>query len=104
MRKLCLLLVSGAAVIAAPAHAATWTNVESAIVMKSENGVRVYRGAASAPTLEGDAVMNAQPIVSREISVKVRCAPAGYPARRLTTHGFLGVKRYYAVLGQRSFN
>jgi hypothetical protein len=103
MRNALSLFVAGAILLGGPATAATWTNAESATAMKTEKGVRVYRGATPVAALDG-----AERSVESEKPTSI-CVPAhrhrlGYPARRLTSHGFLGVKRYYTALGQRSFN
>ncbi|NWG92408.1 MAG: hypothetical protein HXY21_07850, partial [Parvularculaceae bacterium] len=76
MSRLAALIIAAASLVAVPAEA---------MVAKTENGVRVWRGAAPvapiAPSLKGEGARPCAPPVSLNLSVSVL-------PRRLNVHSF----------------
>lgn len=88
-----------AAAMSSPADARVWTNQDATATQSVENGVRVVRGPA--PIADGDldrALDGAGPRPIIRVVKEVRVVNCWNP-RPLTTHGFLGVRRYNRSLG-----
>lgn len=77
---------------------AAWTRHETASTIEAENGVNVVRGPKSTSGLNLDDELAGKSQTTIRIEKKVVVVNCFKP-RRLTTHGFLGVRRYNRSYG-----